>query len=643
MAGKHSKQFEETIARLRHGAIICSIGIVLNLIGIYSTYRFDAPITMDAIGTVFTGVFGGYLPGIVTGFITNVMCSIQDYKNMSYGFLNMIVAVIANILVKKGFFEKFWKVVATIPVFGVITGILHYVISDLIGEHDGKFVDLILWDLLDKGITIIFVYILFCILPEEFRIKERLDAQSGIHKVKSRLISIRGKILIMLTMFCVLIATTITMISYMQYRDQVIQDHIKLGKGAIQLVREKLDPDRVDDFIEHGYTAVGYYSVENYLYDLRNNLPDAQYIYVYKMQLTGIFVVFDLDTDEWAADPPGDFIEYEDVLAENKNKFVSGKEVEPTISNDKYGFLLSVYEPLYNRKGQVECYICIDFSMNVLNRYIRSFIISIVTMFIGFFMFIFAVFIKLMELNIVMPINEMAYCASKFGYGSEAERQDNVERINRLDIRTGDEVENLYIIFRKTVEDSTYYMSNLRRAQNQVMTMAEQVSQISVTAYTDSLTGVKNKAAYQKKRQELECEINDGTAEFAIVMIDLNRLKHINDTYGHEKGDFYIKGACKIICDIFKHSPVYRFGGDEFVVVLTGESYKRRNELVDNINNVFQETGVREDAEPWERFWAAAGMSEYDGKAGDRVDNVFKRADANMYDYKVKMKAQRTD
>ena len=354
-------------------------------------------------------------------------------------------------------------------------------------------------------------------------------------------------------------------------------------------------------------------------------------------------MVFDLDSEEWDGDSPGDFIDYEPVLEKNKNDYVSGREIEPTISNDAYGFLLSVTEPLYDQKGNVVCYACIDFSMNILNQYIKTFIIRIVTMFIGFVMLIFALFIKLMELNIVMPINEMAYCASKFGYSSEVERQDNVERINRLDIRTGDEVENLYIVFRKTIEDVMYYMNNLRRARTQVMTMAEQVSQISEKAYTDSLTGVKNKAAYNKMRQQLEFEIENGTAQFAIVMVDLNRLKYINDTYGHEKGDFYIKGSCKMICDCFKHSPVYRFGGDEFVVVLTGDPYKNREELVEKINNAFQVSGFHEELEPWERFWASAGMSEYNRESGDHVDDVFKRADEKMYDYKVKMKAQRTD
>ena len=58
--------------------------------------------------------------------------------------------------------------------------------------------------------------------------------------------------------------------------------------------------------------------------------------------------------------------------------------------------------------------------------------------------------------------------------------------------------------------------------------------------------------------------------KFALVECDINGLKGINDTYGHEIGDVYIVNSCRGICSVFKHSPVFRIGGDEFVVILQG-------------------------------------------------------------------------
>lgn len=467
---------------------------------------------------------------------------------------------------------------------------------------------------MDKSITVALVVITIRLLPDEFLIKKGYAEQRCIGKVKTRAMPIRGKILIMLSAVCILIAAAITSISYMQYRDEMIQNHLKIGRGAVGLIKEKLAPERITEYIENTYEAEGYTAIEDYLYDLRDNLPDAEYIYVYRMMHTGIYVVFDLDTDEVDADEPVSFIEYEPVLKKLKNKFLAGEKVDPTISRDKYGFLLSIYEPLYDEKGYVSCYVGVDFSMDVLNDYITRFIIRIVTMFIGFVMLIFALFIRLMEINIVIPVNEMSYCAGNFSYKSEEERRSNIDKIKSLNIRTGDEIENLYVAFCKTVEDGMYFVDNLRLAQDQVITMTEKVTQISMTAYTDSLTGVKNKASYQKMREKLEEEIERGEAEFAIVMIDINLLKHVNDTYGHEKGDINIKGTCKMICDIYKHSPVYRFGGDEFVVLLTGDSYEEREQLLEKLRGEFALSSTREDIDPWKRYSAAAGMSEYTGK-----------------------------
>ena len=92
----------------------------------------------------------------------------------------------------------------------------------------------------------------------------------------------------------------------------------------------------------------------------------------------------------------------------------------------------------------------------------------------------------------------------------------------------------------------------------------------------DSLTGVKSRIVYDRKIIEIDeiLKINKNLIHFAICECDLNNLKQINDTYGHEAGDLYIKRCCKVICSFFKYSPVFRIGGDEFVVLLQNEDYE---------------------------------------------------------------------
>lgn len=114
------------------------------------------------------------------------------------------------------------------------------------------------------------------------------------------------------------------------------------------------------------------------------------------------------------------------------------------------------------------------------------------------------------------------------------------------------------------------------RAQSSEM----QLSLVREMANRDALTGVKSRHAYAEKEKALDEAIANGSIEaFALVICDLNGLKFINDEYGHKAGDERIKQASKMICDFFAHSPVFRNGGDEFVVYLTGRDYEERHEI----------------------------------------------------------------
>ena len=152
-------------------------------------------------------------------------------------------------------------------------------------------------------------------------------------------------------------------------------------------------------------------------------------------------------------------------------------------------------------------------------------------------------------------------------------------------------------------------------------------------ANRDVLTGVKNKHAYVSAETALDHEIEsvDGL-EFAIAVCDINGLKQVNDNQGHNAGDQFIKDGCAIICDIFSHSPVFRIGGDEFVVILKGNDYNARYELLKQFASRQREN--RKNG----LVTLAYGMSEYFPGADLRVQDVFERADNLMYENKRNLK-----
>lgn len=152
-------------------------------------------------------------------------------------------------------------------------------------------------------------------------------------------------------------------------------------------------------------------------------------------------------------------------------------------------------------------------------------------------------------------------------------------------------------------------------------------------AYTDSLTGIKNKAAYIEDISIIEQKINEGKLDkVGVVVFDLNSLKKINDTKGHDAGDEYIKAACHIICERFKHSPVYRIGGDEFVAILEGEDYENRKELLTDFSRIIDEEKIHNG------IVIASGSSTYHPDKDNSFMRVFERADRQMYKRKNLLK-----
>ncbi|MBR3742041.1 MAG: EAL domain-containing protein [Clostridia bacterium] len=155
-------------------------------------------------------------------------------------------------------------------------------------------------------------------------------------------------------------------------------------------------------------------------------------------------------------------------------------------------------------------------------------------------------------------------------------------------------------------------------------------------ARRDELTGTKNKTAYHEIETELQKQIEEGNASFGIVVCDINGLKVINDTEGHKAGDDYIRAACRLVCNVFHHSPVFRIGGDEFAVVLRGQDYVERENLLSLLRRQ-----VEENIRMGEGAVVASGLAVYRPNADHAVEAVFNRADSEMYGDKARLKQEK--
>ena len=135
-------------------------------------------------------------------------------------------------------------------------------------------------------------------------------------------------------------------------------------------------------------------------------------------------------------------------------------------------------------------------------------------------------------------------------------------------------------------------------------------------ANLDTLTGVKNKTAYENMSETLSRQIEGGqSVKYAIALCRVKDLELVNETKGRCAGDQLIRDACAIVCDVFKHSPVFRVAGDEFAVIAQGHDFECVDELAAHLKEIGQSGEVA----------ISCGMAKYDER--ERVSAVFSRAE----------------
>ena len=171
-------------------------------------------------------------------------------------------------------------------------------------------------------------------------------------------------------------------------------------------------------------------------------------------------------------------------------------------------------------------------------------------------------------------------------------------------------------------------------------TVNAHITDLNGQVFIDALTGLKNKGAFSKAVDELQKRIDKEPEDlkFAIGVFDCDTLKVINDQYGHDKGDIYLKTASGTIDQVFRHSKAYRTGGDEFAVILTGEDYSNMVSLAEEFDKTADEINASVE-EPWEKVFVSKGIAAFDPSEDHTVFEVIQRADKLMYGNKWDRKA----
>ena len=199
------------------------------------------------------------------------------------------------------------------------------------------------------------------------------------------------------------------------------------------------------------------------------------FLYVYRITEDSSRVLFDLATDAVEAEAPGTAVAFDPGFEPVHATMLAGGDVEPVVTRDEYGWLLTVYRPLRNSAGETVAYVGVDLSMGDLVYEEAKFFIKLLTMFFGLSILIMSVVLDLVNRGIVYPVNRMAAESMRFAYSLEHGRPASIRALESLQIRTFDEIEHLYRSLTTMGRSSLRFIAQLREQSRRIARMQDEL------------------------------------------------------------------------------------------------------------------------------------------------------------------------
>jgi diguanylate cyclase (GGDEF)-like protein len=145
----------------------------------------------------------------------------------------------------------------------------------------------------------------------------------------------------------------------------------------------------------------------------------------------------------------------------------------------------------------------------------------------------------------------------------------------------------------------------------------------------DTLTRVKNRRSFDEKVEELLANYKRVPKPVSMLLLDLDSFKKINDSHGHKQGDHVLIDFAKIVKSRIRETDyIYRFGGEEFVVIAKNSLLEDAGNLADSIRKFVQES------EELSKFKVTVSIGVSEIAQMDDADSWFRRADLALYESK---------
>ena len=456
---------------------------------------------------------------------------------------------------------------------------------------------------------------------------------------------LKRSILIGCVLFITILCLALSLVSYANYRNAMYARYEEYIRNILTYAASGIDTDDLANCIRTGEKSEQYRALQKDLDRILENV-DVHFLYIIVPlntnetdNIMNVIAAASAYEYEYEAD---ELVQLGELTGDSYSSATAAKYLSAYESDslsyfeersqwgDDYTGLL----PLHDSAGNRIAALCMDVDVEEIHETLltHTLISMVVTVLLGAAFTV--IFLVWTGANITRPIELLEASVADYAAHCHDQRDPEALALDIPEIHTRNEVESLAHAVEKMSRDMRAYVVRATSTE-------QELQEASLLARKDALTSVGNPTAYRQFAEGLQQRLVREKLEFAIVMADLNELKQMNDRYGHEKGDVYLRTFSRIFCNAFKHSPVFRIGGDEFVAVLMNQDYDRREQLASLCRQRMRETQEDVNLQPWERVSAALGMAIWQG-GNQTVAEVFNLADQRMYQNKQLMKVGRS-
>nr|MCR4903733.1 HD domain-containing protein [Butyrivibrio sp.] len=479
---------------------IIVISLAINIGSKLATKIMGLPFFFDTIGTILAALLGGFIPGIFVALMTNLLSFFISPLSIYYCIINIFIALAVAIASRTEHFNTLRDSVrlAAILVFisGGIGGLLSWELYGFDINNNNRemiyflqglglnnffawYLVNLFFEIIDKLISLILVNLFVLLIPKKdwHKFEMTLWKQKPVSFEETYELSktsknykwpLRRKIVVLISAISMTIAVICTTICLILFREYSLERHTSIAKDVAEVAARAINGDKVEYYLDSGTEDEEYKLTEDLLYNLLENTESVEFIYVYKFMADGCHVVYDLDSNNIVASELGDIQAFDPAFMDYLPSLLNGEKIEPVISDDEYGWLLTVYEPVYNSAGDCVCYAAVDISMDDLIVYDGTFLVRVVAILAGFMILTLSIGLWFAQYHLILPVKVMAKTADNFEYTDEIVRKRNVKELSEIDITTGDELEKLYRAFLRATEESTRYFEGSRQKLSQI-------------------------------------------------------------------------------------------------------------------------------------------------------------------------------